>query len=58
VDEAASIDVLCAHKTGTLTQNKLTVTAVHAMPGFDRRSICSPPENLRDGFSEFALLET
>jgi H+-transporting ATPase len=35
VDEAASIDVLCADKTGTLTQNELTVTAVHAMPGFD-----------------------
>src|SRR6202451_1540392 len=26
VDEAASIDVLCADKTGTLTQNALTVT--------------------------------
>jgi H+-transporting ATPase len=35
VDEAASIDVLCADKTGTLTQNALTVTAVHAMAGFD-----------------------
>jgi len=35
VDEAASIAVLCADKTGTLTQNELTVTAVHAMPGFD-----------------------
>jgi H+-transporting ATPase len=35
VDEAASIDVLCSDKTGTLTQNALTVTAVHAMPGFD-----------------------
>jgi H+-transporting ATPase len=35
VDEAASIDVLCADKTGTLTQNELTLTAVHAMPGFD-----------------------
>src|SRR6202167_4721943 len=35
VDEAASIDVLCADKTGTLTQNALTVTAVHSMPGFD-----------------------
>ncbi len=35
VDEAASIDVLCADKTGTLTQNELTVTTVHAMPGFD-----------------------
>jgi H+-transporting ATPase len=27
--------VLCADKTGTLTQNELIVTAVHAMPGFD-----------------------
>ncbi|MGD0140834.1 MAG: HAD-IC family P-type ATPase [Tepidisphaeraceae bacterium] len=35
VDEAASIDVLCADKTGTLTRNELTVTAVHPMPGFD-----------------------
>jgi H+-transporting ATPase len=35
VDEAASIDVLCADKTGTLTQNKLKVTAVHAVTGFD-----------------------
>ena len=35
VDEAASIDVLCADKTGTLTQNELTVTAVHATSGFD-----------------------
>jgi len=35
VDEAASIDVLCADKTGTLTRNQLTVTVVHPMPGFD-----------------------
>jgi len=35
VDEAASIDVLCADKTGTLTCNQLKVTAVHPMPGFD-----------------------
>ena len=39
VDEAASIDVLCADKTGTLTQNELTVTAVHAMPGFDEARV-------------------
>jgi H+-transporting ATPase len=39
VDEAASIDVLCADKTGTLTQNALTVTAVHAMPGFDEAHV-------------------
>ena len=35
VDEAASIEVLCADKTGTLTQNELKVTAVHPMAGFD-----------------------
>ena len=39
VDEAASIDVLCADKTGTLTQNELKVTAVHAMPGFDEAHV-------------------
>ncbi len=39
VDEAASIDVLCADKTGTLTQNTLTVTAVHAMSGFDESHV-------------------
>jgi H+-transporting ATPase len=35
VDEAASMDVLCADKTGTLTRNALTVTNVRPMPGFD-----------------------
>ena len=35
VDEAASIDVLCADKTGTLTRNELKVTAIRPMPGFD-----------------------
>lgn len=35
VDEAASIQVLCADKTGTLTNNELKVTAVHPMTGFD-----------------------
>jgi H+-transporting ATPase len=39
VDEAASIDVLCADKTGTLTQNELTVTAVHGMSGFDEAHV-------------------
>jgi H+-transporting ATPase len=34
VDEAASMDVLCADKTGTLTRNELMVTTVRAMPGF------------------------
>jgi H+-transporting ATPase len=35
VDEAASMNVLCCDKTGTLTQNALTVTTVRPMPGFD-----------------------
>ncbi len=35
VDEAATMDVLCADKTGTLTRNTLTVTNVRPMPGFD-----------------------
>jgi H+-transporting ATPase len=39
VDEAASIDVLCADKTGTLTQNELKVTSVRPMPGFDESHV-------------------
>jgi H+-transporting ATPase len=39
VDEAASIDVLCADKTGTLTRNELRVTAVHPMPDFDESHV-------------------
>jgi H+-transporting ATPase len=39
VDEAASIDVLCADKTGTLTRNELTVTTVRALPGFDEAHV-------------------
>ena len=40
VDEAASMVVLCADKTGTLTQNALTVTTVRPMAGL-RRGPCS-----------------
>jgi len=39
VDEAASIDVLCADKTGTLTRNELTVTTVHPLAGFDEARV-------------------
>ena len=39
VDEAASMNVLCADKTGTLTRNALTVTTVHPMPGFDEAHV-------------------
>ncbi|MGA9016404.1 MAG: hypothetical protein WB509_28250 [Acetobacteraceae bacterium] len=39
VDEAATMEVWCSDKTGTLTQNALTVTTIHPMPGFDQAHI-------------------
>jgi H+-transporting ATPase len=39
VDEAASIDVLCSDKTGTLTLNALSVTGVRPLPGFDEAQV-------------------
>jgi H+-transporting ATPase len=47
VDEAGTTDVLCADKTGTLTQNSLTVTSVHPMPAFEVRIrwLCGRCEN-------------
>jgi H+-transporting ATPase len=35
VDEAATMDILCVDKTGTLTQNELSVTFVRPLEGFD-----------------------
>jgi len=39
VDEAGTMNVLCADKTGTLTKNALTVASVHSMPGFDNKRV-------------------
>jgi H+-transporting ATPase len=39
VDEAATMNVLCSDKTGTLTQNALTITTVHALPDFDEAHV-------------------
>ena len=39
LDEAASIEVLCVDKTGTLTLNQLSVTSVRALPGFDEARV-------------------
>jgi H+-transporting ATPase len=39
VDEAATIDVLCSDKTGTLTLNALSVTTVRPMQGFDEAHV-------------------
>ena len=39
VDEAATIDVLCSDKTGTLTRNQLSVTSIRPVPGFDEARV-------------------
>jgi H+-transporting ATPase len=39
VDEAATIDILCSDKTGTLTRNELSVTSVRPMLGFDESRV-------------------
>ena len=39
VDEAASMDILCADKTGTLTRNELKVTAIRPMSGYDEAHV-------------------
>ncbi|MDE2127440.1 MAG: HAD-IC family P-type ATPase [Armatimonadetes bacterium] len=41
VDEAASIDVLCTDKTGTLTRNQLQVADVVPLNGVDRARVLS-----------------
>jgi len=48
VDEASTMDVLCADKTGTLTQNSLTVSEVYPCEGFDKASYSRwPPWRVR-----------
>jgi len=37
--EAATLDVLCSDKTGTLTCNELAITVVHPEPGFDEAHV-------------------
>jgi H+-transporting ATPase len=39
VNEAAMIDVLCADKTGTLTQNELALSHVQPMDGFSKGDV-------------------
>ena len=39
VEEAATLDVLCSDKTGTLTQNALQVTAVRPMSGHEEARV-------------------
>jgi len=39
VEDAATMDTLCVDKTGTITINKLAVTAVEPMPGFTQDEV-------------------
>ena len=38
-EDAASMDILCADKTGTITMNRLSVTSVMPREGFDEDSV-------------------
>jgi len=39
IEDAASIDILCLDKTGTITQNKLSVVEVIPSPGYRREDV-------------------
>ena len=39
VEDAANMDVLCADKTGTLTENRLAFAGAVAQPGFDETDV-------------------
>jgi len=41
IDEAASVDVLCSDKTGTLTQNALAISGLYAASGCDESRLLS-----------------
>ncbi len=39
IEDLAGVDILCADKTGTLTQNKLTLGAPYCVPGVDAAQV-------------------
>jgi len=39
IEDAASIDVLCLDKTGTMTQNRLSVTDIRPLPGYKKEDV-------------------
>jgi H+-transporting ATPase len=53
IEEAAAMDVLCSDKTGTITQNLLTVAALHPYPPFAQLEVlrfaaCASDEATQD----------
>lgn len=53
IEDAASMDVLCLDKTGTITQNKLTVTDPIPFPGYKKEDVAivaalASKEEIRD----------
>ncbi|MFN2592113.1 MAG: plasma-membrane proton-efflux P-type ATPase [Candidatus Dormibacteria bacterium] len=52
VQEAASMDVLCIDKTGTLTQNRLELGSVHPYPPYDKSELLSLAALASDGASQ------
>lgn len=41
IEEAASMDILCIDKTGTITKNHLTLAALHAYPPYSEEELLS-----------------
>lgn len=39
IEEAAAVDVLCSDKTGTITKNELTVSAIRSYPPFSEEDV-------------------
>lgn len=39
IEEMAGVDVLCADKTGTITENELTAGEVYPLPGYSERDV-------------------
>ncbi len=48
IEEAAAMNVLCCDKTGTLTQNRLAVAALHAIAPFDEDQLLSAAAEASD----------
>jgi H+-transporting ATPase len=53
IEEAAAMDILCTDKTGTITQNQLTLTSVHVYAPFSEENLlqyaaCASDEATQD----------